>query len=235
MPKLLPALALPQTAWQKQSEVTACNAARARKCGLRVPRGPGTYGVSLPQVLAKGSWKLSPRCYLLSPKSRGSHTIWFTRGGCGLLFFTPTVQFSRSVMSDSLRPHEPQHTRPPCPSPTPGVHPNPCPLTQRCHPTISSSVVPFSSCPQSFPASRSFQMSHPNMGSSDRYSFDPHFTLHKYHTWGDDLKSCYWFLLPGRQEGRGGQAVIKEAGSRIRLLAWKPWFCYLAAGDVDDH
>ena len=62
-------------------------------------------------------------------------------------------------MSDSLWPHGLQYTRPPCPSPTPGVHPNPCPLSHWCHPTISSSVVPFSSCPQSFPASRSFQMS----------------------------------------------------------------------------
>ena len=62
-------------------------------------------------------------------------------------------------MSDSLRPHEPQHIRPPCPSPTPGVHPNPCPLSRWCHPTITSSVVPYSSCPQSFPASGSFQMS----------------------------------------------------------------------------
>ena len=70
-----------------------------------------------------------------------------------------SVQFSHSVMSDSLRPHEPQHTRPPCLSPTPGVHPNPCPLSQWCHPTISSSVVPFSSHLQSFPASGSFQMS----------------------------------------------------------------------------
>ena len=69
-----------------------------------------------------------------------------------------SVQFSHSVMSDSLRPHEPQHARPPCPSPTPGVHPNPCPLSRWCHPTISSSVAPFS-CPQSFPASGSFQMS----------------------------------------------------------------------------
>ena len=62
-------------------------------------------------------------------------------------------------MSDSLQPHEPQHARPPCPSPTPGVSPNPCPSSQWCHPTISSSVVPFSSCPQSFPASGSFPMS----------------------------------------------------------------------------
>ena len=62
-------------------------------------------------------------------------------------------------MSNSLRLHEPQQARPPCPSPTPRVHPNPCPLSWWCHPTISSSVVPFSSCPQSFPASGSFQMS----------------------------------------------------------------------------
>ena len=69
-----------------------------------------------------------------------------------------SVQFSRSVVSDFLQPHEPQHTRHPCPSPTPGVHPNPCPLCQWCHPTIPSSVIPFSSCPQSLPASGSFQM-----------------------------------------------------------------------------
>ena len=69
------------------------------------------------------------------------------------------LQFSLSVVSDSLRPHELQHARPPCPSPTPGVHPSPCPLSWWCHPTISSSVVPFSSCPQSFPASGSLQMS----------------------------------------------------------------------------
>ena len=70
-----------------------------------------------------------------------------------------SVQFSRSVMSDSLWPHEPQHARPPCPSPTPEVHSDSCPSSQWCHPAISSSVVPFSSCPQSFPASGSFQMS----------------------------------------------------------------------------
>ena len=69
------------------------------------------------------------------------------------------AQLGHSVMSDSLRPHEPQHARPPCPSSTPGVHPNSCPLSQWCHPTISSSVVPFSSCPQSFPASAFFQKS----------------------------------------------------------------------------
>ena len=62
-------------------------------------------------------------------------------------------------MPNSVQPHERQHTRPPCPSPTPGVHPNPCPLSQWCHPTISSSVVLFSSCLQSFPASGSFPVS----------------------------------------------------------------------------
>ena len=72
-----------------------------------------------------------------------------------------SVQFSHSVVSDSLRPHEPQHARPPCPSSTAGVHPNPCPLSQWCHPTISSSIVLFSSCSQSFPASGSFQISQP--------------------------------------------------------------------------
>ena len=73
--------------------------------------------------------------------------------------FHLSVQFSRSVVSDSLRPHESQHSRPPCPSPTPRVHPNSCPSSQWCHPAISSSVVPFSSCPQFLPASGSFPMS----------------------------------------------------------------------------
>ena len=70
-----------------------------------------------------------------------------------------SVQFSSSLVSYSLRPHEPQHTRLPCPSPAPGAYPNSCPLSRWCHPTISSPVIHFSSCPQSFPASGSFQMS----------------------------------------------------------------------------
>ena len=70
-----------------------------------------------------------------------------------------SVQFSCSVVSDSLRPHESQHARPPYPSPTPGVYSNPCTMSRWCHPTISSSVVPFSSCTQSLPASGSFPMS----------------------------------------------------------------------------
>ena len=70
-----------------------------------------------------------------------------------------SVPFCHSIVSDSLRPFELQHARPPCLSPTAGVYPKPCPLSRWCHPTISSSVVSFSSCPQCFPASGSFQMS----------------------------------------------------------------------------
>ena len=69
------------------------------------------------------------------------------------------VQFGHSVVSNSLRPHGPEHARPPCPSPTSRVYPNSCPLSQWCHPTFSSSVVPFFFCLQSVPASGSFQMS----------------------------------------------------------------------------
>ena len=72
--------------------------------------------------------------------------------------FKLIVQFSCLVISNSLQPHDPQHSRPPCPSATVRVYPNPCPLSKWCHPTISSSVVPFSSCPQSFPSSGSFPM-----------------------------------------------------------------------------
>ena len=78
---------------------------------------------------------------------------------CLIYLTLSSVQFNHSVMSDSLRPHGPQHARPPCPSPTPGVYSNSCPLSQWCHSAISSSIIPFSSCLQSFPASGSFPMS----------------------------------------------------------------------------
>ena len=104
----------------------------------------------------------SDRFYFLEPPN---HCRWWLQQWkyCSLeekLWQTfSSFQFSRSVVFDSLWPHELQHARPPCPLPTPGVHPNPCPLNWWRHSTISSSVVPFSSCPQSFPASGSFQMS----------------------------------------------------------------------------
>ena len=91
-----------------------------------------------------------------------------TTQSCIIIFKLPTyrsmlssVQFSCSAMSDSLRPHEPQHARPLCPSPTPGVYSNSRSSSQWCHPAISSSVVPFSSCPQTLPASGSFPVSQP--------------------------------------------------------------------------
>ena len=88
--------------------------------------------------------------------------VFFWNHQCWEVFFFQidlSVQFSRSLMSDSLRPHELQHARPPCPSPAPRVYSNSCPLSRWCHPTISSSIVPFSSCPQSLPASGSFPRS----------------------------------------------------------------------------
>ena len=93
------------------------------------------------------------------PKSDSSSGLPPPSNRYSLSLFKISVQFSRLVMSDSLQPYEPQYARPPCPSPTPRVYPNSCPLNQWCHPTISSLVIPFSSCPQSFPASGSFPMS----------------------------------------------------------------------------
>ena len=105
---------------------------------------------------ASFSWSLdcpqSPSCLLEGRRGGG----WQARP---LSTVFSSVQFSCSVVSNSLWPHEPQHARLPCPSPNPRVYPNPCPLSQWCHPTISSAVIPFSSCPQFFPASGSFQMS----------------------------------------------------------------------------
>ena len=86
-----------------------------------------------------------------------SHCAW-VRSLCWLRIET-SVQFSRSVMSDALQPHELQHARPPCLSPTPGVYPNSCPSSRWCHPAISFFVIPFSSCPQSLPALEYFPMS----------------------------------------------------------------------------
>ena len=122
------------------------------------------------------SWRVP--CLITSCNNNSSVQNIFFTGKCGLLTplrnlrvsnssylnqkwllrYISSVQFSRSVVSNFLRPHESQHAMPPCPLPAPRVHPNPCPLSQWCHPTISSSVVPFSSCPQSFPASGSFPM-----------------------------------------------------------------------------
>ena len=110
-----------------------------------------------------------------------------------------SVQFSHSVMSDSLRPHELQHARPPCPSPTPGVHSDSHLSSQWCHPAISSSVVPFSSCPQSLPASESFPRSQlftwgdQSTGVSALASFLPKNT----HSWSPSEWTC-WISLQSK-------------------------------------
>ena len=95
-------------------------------------------------------------CKLVQPLWR---TVWRFLKKTGNRTAISSVQFSRSVVSDSLQPHESQHARPPCPSPTPGVHPDSCASSQWWHPAILSSVIPFSSCPQSLPVSGSFPMS----------------------------------------------------------------------------
>ena len=104
----------------------------------------------------------APLSITICSHDKGFHG--FDGGGVGVVFYRKhsterTVRFRCSVVSDSLQPHESQHARPLCSSPTPGVHSNPCPSSQWCHPAISSSVVPFSSCPQCLPASESFPMS----------------------------------------------------------------------------
>ena len=108
----------------------------------------------------QSEWPSSKSLQIINSGEKGTllHCWW----ECKLiqsLWKTVSVQFSCSVMSDSLRIHESQHARPPRPSPTPGIHPNSCPSSRRCHPAISSSVIPFSSCPKSLPASESFPMS----------------------------------------------------------------------------
>ena len=98
-------------------------------------------------------------CTLCSLCDDNPNNCMFIDSKANLLLLLTSVQFNCSVASNSLWPHESQQARPPCPSPTPGVYSNPCPSSRRCHPAISSSVVPFSSCPQSLPTSGSFPIS----------------------------------------------------------------------------
>ena len=108
-------------------------------------------------LLGKSVWTEEPGRLQSIASQRVGHD-WSSLACKDIVIFS-SVQFSCSVVSDSLWPHELQHARPPCPSPTPRVYPDLSPLSWWCHPTISSSVVTFSSCLQSFPASVSFQMS----------------------------------------------------------------------------
>ena len=127
------------------------------------------------------------------------------------------VQFSRPVMSNSLRPHDLQHARPPCPTPTPKVHP--CLLSQWCHPTTSSSVVPFSSCPQSFPASVSFQMSQLFASGGQSFGVSASTSVLSVNTqdWSPFMKDHRWALFKGTGsyeskavERRANQSILKE-------------------------
>ena len=110
-----------------------------------------------------------------------------------------SVQFSHSVMSNSLRPHEFQHVRPPCPSSSPGVHSNSCPSSWWCHPAISSSVVPFSSCPKSLPASESFPISQHFAwgGQSTGVSASASFLPKNTHDWSP-LEWTSWISLQSK-------------------------------------
>ena len=115
---------------------------------------PTSLSSLFPEVCSN-SYPLNWWCYLTVSSSASPFSFGFQNNGRRL----QSVKFSCSVMSDSLRPHESQHARPPCPSPAPGVHPDSRLSSEWCHPAISSSVIPFSSCPQCLPASESFPVS----------------------------------------------------------------------------
>ena len=141
---------LPQAQVPSQGPIAALLSVRTG-----VLRGPSSRGSTQGRLKLKNfgsieekAWRRSWNCLT----QNGNCTHW------GRTYQFSSVHFSRSVVSDSLRPHEPQHARPPCPSPTPGIHSDSRPSSQWCHLAISSSVVPFFSCPQSLPASKSFPM-----------------------------------------------------------------------------
>ena len=153
-------------------------------------------------------------------------------------FCVTSVQFSLSVVSDTSRPHESYHTRPPCPSPTPRVHSDSCPSSQWCHPAISSSVVPFSSCPQSLPASESFPMNQlfswggQSIGAFLRGGIRSVLGVHWKHwcwswnsntlaTWCEELthlKRPWWFRAGGEGDDRGWDGWM--ASQTRRTWVW---------------
>ena len=123
-------------------------------------------------------------------------------------------------MSDSLWPHEPQHARPPCPSPTPGVYPNPCPLSQWCHPTILRSVVPFSSCPQSFPASGSFQMSQLFESGGQSIGVSASTSVLPMNTQDWSLGWTGWISL----QSKGLKSLLQDHSSKASILLLSAFF-----------
>ena len=135
-----------------------------------------------------------------------------------------SVQFSCSVVSDSLRPHELQHARPPCPSPTPGVHSDSHPSSQWCHPAISSSVVPFFSCPHSLPASKSFPMSQLFAwgGQSTGVSALPSFLPKKSQGWSPSEWIGWISLSPGDSQESSPIPQFKSINSLALSLLHRP-------------
>ena len=154
-----------------------------------------------------------------------------------------SVQFSRSVVSNSLWPRESQHARPPCPSPTAGVHSDSRPSSQWCHPAISSSVVPFSSCPQSLPASRSFPMSQLCMRRTKYWSFsfsispsNEHPGLVSFRTDWLDLLAVQATLKSLLQQHSSEASILLHSAFFIvqishacittgKTIAWTRWTC----------
>ena len=136
------------------ASINICKGLTVRRRDLVFSKAKFPFLSPVDEVVETGSHGISAAYPLVPPL----HFDWLKSemfmGPC----FT-SVQFSCSAVADSLRPHESQHARPPCPSPTPRVHSDSRPSSQWCHPAISSSVIPFCSCPQSFPASESFPMS----------------------------------------------------------------------------
>ena len=131
-----------------------------------------------------------------------------------------SVQFSRSVVSDSLQPHESQHARPPCPSPTPRVHSDSCPSSQWCHPAILSPVVPFSSCPQSLPASKSFPVSQLFAwgGQSTGVSASASFPPKKSQGWSPSEWTGWGYYTEKRESDSGSEGGYEDSGDRCIVI-----------------
>ena len=131
--------------------------------------------------------------------------------------FSSVSQFSHSVVSDSLWPHEPQHAKLPCPSPNPRVHPDPCPLSWWCHPAISSSIIPFSSCPQSFPPSGSFPVSRLFISDGQSIGVSASASVLPMNTqdWSP-LGWTGWISLPSK----GLSRVFSNTTVRLRFFFW---------------
>ena len=148
---------------------------------------------------------------------------WKPSTNDSLVIWRCSVQFSRSVVSASLWPHELHHARPPCPSPTPGVHSNSCPSSRWCHPAISSSVVPFSSCPQSLPASESFTMSQFFTSGGQRIGASASASVHpmKIQDWFP-LGWTGWISLQSKGLSRvfSNTTVQKHQFFRAQLSSW---------------